>query len=157
MSATGPDPSHGPESDARERAARVGELMWAADAASRELGMRLDDIGPGTARCSLTVEASHANGLGTCHGGILFALADSAFAFACNGHGPRAVAQRCSIDFVSPARVGDALVASARERHAAGRSGIYDVEVRRADGTTVALFRGNSRTVSGHHLEEPVP
>ena len=178
MSAPGPGAADASGSDPDGRAARVGERMWAEDAASRALGMRLEHVGPGTARLALAVEARHANGLGTCHGGILFALADTAFAFACNARGARAVAQRCSIDFVAPARVGDALVASAREVHLAGRSGVYDVEVRRVagaggsegggegegqggdegagegGGALIALFRGNSRTVPGHHLEE---
>ena len=155
--------------DPQGRAERVAELMWAEDAASRELGLSLEGVGPGTARCALTVEPRHANGHGTCHGGILFALADTAFAFACNAANARAVAQRCTIDFVAPARVGDALVAEAREVHVAGRSGVYDVEVRRRagpdgddrdggdDGALIALFRGASRTVSGRHFEEPTP
>ena len=142
-------------------AERVAELMWAGDEASRALGMTLDAVGPGAARCSLTVEARHVNGVGTCHGGILFALADTAFAFACNAGNARTVAQRCTIDFVAPARVGDALVAEAREVATAGRSGVYDVEVRRAgaDGADglVALFRGASRAVSGHHVGGAAP
>ncbi len=147
-------PIDGDAPEALARAARVGELMWAGDAASRELGMTLESVAPGTARLALTVEPRHANAHGTCHGGILFALADSAFAFACNARNVRAVAQRCSIDFVAPARVGDALVASARERHLEGRSGVYDVDVRTADGRLVALFRGGSRTVAGQHYDE---
>ncbi len=122
--------------------------MYAADAASRSVGITYDpaDIGPGRAAVTLTVADSMLNGHGACHGGVLFTLADTAFGFACNSHGPQAVAHLCEIAFVRPVRVGDVLVASAVERVAYGRSGIYDVTVTRR-GEVVAEFRGHSRVV----------
>src|SRR5262245_22364353 len=107
--------------------------MWEADAASRGLGMELDDVGPGTARIRMTVTQAMANGHDICHGGFVFALADSAFAVACNSHGATTLAARCDITFVTPVRTGDVLVADAAERVRYGRSGIYDVSVRRGD------------------------
>jgi acyl-CoA thioesterase len=121
--------------------------MWAEDRASRSLGMVIDAIGPGSARLAMTVTPSMVNGHGICHGGLIFSLADSAFAFACNSHGPAAVAASASIQFLRPARLGDALIAEAREQHLAGRTGITDVAVTRAGGELIALFRGTSRVV----------
>jgi acyl-CoA thioesterase len=89
------------------------------------------------------------NGQGICHGGFIFALADSAFAFACNGYGQRAVAQHCAVTFLRPAQLGDRLTAECVERTRTGRSGIYDVSVKRTDGTPIAEFRGHSRTIDG--------
>ncbi|MEV5413104.1 hydroxyphenylacetyl-CoA thioesterase PaaI [Thermopolyspora sp. NPDC052614] len=122
--------------------------MWAADGASRALGMKLLDIAPGRARVTMTVRPDMVNGHGLCHGGLIATLADSAFALACNSHGPAAVAAGFQIDFLRPARLGDVLVADAEERALRGRSGIYDVTVRRAaDGEVVAEFRGRSRVL----------
>ena len=128
--------------------------MWAADRASKWLGMALDSVGPGTCEMSLTVEAHHCNGHGICHGGYIFTLADSAFAFACNSYNQAAVAQHNSITFCAPGREGDRLVARAAEVTRAGRSGIYDVTVTNQDGVLIAVMRGNSRTVKGSHFEE---
>lgn len=122
--------------------------MEVADVASREAGVRLVEVGAGTARAVLTVEARHLNGHGICHGGYLFLLADTAFAFACNSHGVPAVAAGGDITFLRPARAGAELVADAVERALAGRSGVYDVTVRDEDGV-VAEFRGRSRQVPG--------
>ena len=119
--------------------------MWAGDQASAGLGMTLDHVAPGCARLSMTVQPRMLNGHGTCHGGFIFALADSAFAFACNTGGMASVAAHCSISFLRPARGGDALVASAEERQREGRSGIYDVRVTCGDAV-IAEFRGHSRT-----------
>jgi acyl-CoA thioesterase len=127
-----------------ETAAAVGEAMWRRDRASQALGMALEEIRPGYARLRLTVRADMLNGHGTCHGGLVFALADSAFAFACNSRGVVTVAAGCSIEFLEPAREGDELVAEARERSLEGRTGVYDVDVRRAGGDLVAAFRGRS-------------
>jgi acyl-CoA thioesterase len=106
--------------------------------------MALEEIRPGYARLRMTVRADMLNGHGACHGGLVFALADSAFAFSCNSRGVLTVAAGCSIEFLAPAREGDELVAEARERSLEGRTGVYDVDVRRAGGDLVALFRGRS-------------
>jgi acyl-CoA thioesterase len=127
-----------------ETAAAVGAAMYARDRASQALGMALEEMRPGYARLRMTVRADMLNGHGTCHGGLVFALADSAFAFACNSHDVRTVAAGCSIEFLSPAREGDELVAVAEERFRAERNGVYDAEVRRADGSLVATFRGRA-------------
>ena len=133
-------------------AAAVGEAMYARDAASQALGMTLEEVGPGYARLRMEVRADMLNGHGTCHGGLVFALADSAFAFACNSHGVVTVAAGCSIEFLAPAREGDDLVAEAEELHREGRNGVYDVAVRRADGALVATFRGRSAATRGRVL-----
>ena len=129
--------------------------MWAADAASKWLGMTLVEVGEGSAVLRLTVEDHHCNGLGVCHGGVTFALADSAFAFACNSRNQRTVAQHNQISYLAPAHAGDALTASAREVSRAGRSGLYDVRVTKADQTVVAEFRGACRTIGGTLIDAP--
>src|SRR5690349_6338452 len=123
------------------------EAMWAEDRASIGLGMRLDEVAPGHARLSMTITEAMANGHGICHGGFIFALADSAMAFDANSRGEPAVAQHAAITFLRPAQVGERLVAHAEERAQAGRSGIYDVRVATADGVPVAEYRGHTRTV----------
>ena len=123
--------------------------MWAADAASAALGIELLDWGPGRATLRMTVGATMVNGHDIAHGGLVFALADSAFAVACNSHGPVTVAAGADITFVAPARLGDVLVAEADEQVVFGRSGVTDVRVTTADGdTVVALFRGRSRSLA---------
>jgi acyl-CoA thioesterase len=118
--------------------------------------MKLETVGPGRATMSMVVRKDHLNGHGSCHGGVIFTLADSAFAFACNSHNKVTVAQQCSVAFLAPGRAGDRLTATAIEVTLAGRSAIYDVTVARQDGTvTIAEFRGLSRTISGTHFEEP--
>ena len=139
--------------DAHEVARRSAEAMWAADAASHALGMRVVEVGPGTATLEMPVRADMVNGHGIAHGGLTFSLADSAFAFACNSHNRRAVAFHCEITFLAPARLGDLLVATAVERHREGREGTYDVTVRNASGV-VAAFVGKSKEVRGS-LYEP--
>jgi acyl-CoA thioesterase len=126
-----------------EGAAAVAAAMFERDRASQALGMALEEVRPGYARLSMTVRADMLNGHGTCHGGLVFALADSAFAFACNSRGVRTVAAGCSVEFLAPAHEGDELVAEAQERALQGRTGVYDVDVRRA-GELVATFRGRS-------------
>ena len=126
--------------------------LWRGDQASQALGMVIEHVGPGAARLSMAVVPRMVNGLGTCHGGFMFALADSAFAFACNTHGAVSVASHCSISFLRPAALGEQLVATAAERHRAGRSGIYDVRVTAGD-EVVAEFRGHSRTTGARLLE----
>ena len=122
--------------------------MWAADAASRALGMELVSVTPGASTVSMVVREDMVNGWDLCHGGLIAALADSAFALACNSHGGVVVAAGFDIIFLEPGRLGDELVATARERAVRGRSGLYDVTVVRAsDSTPVAEFRGRSRVV----------
>jgi acyl-CoA thioesterase len=142
-----------PAPDARALAAASGadavngaaRAMWSADRASQALGMRLEAAGGGAARIAFTIGEDMLNGHGTCHGGFIFALADSAFAFACNSHGERAVAQHCAITYLAPAHAGSRLVAEARERARRGRTGIYEVVVRDERGEVVALFEGLAR------------
>ena len=111
--------------------------------------MELLSVGPGRAILTMTVRESMTNGQGICHGGFIFALADSAFAFACNSYGQRTVAQHCAVTFLRPAQLGDRLTAECVERTRTGRNGIYDVAVKRADGELIAEFRGHSRTIDG--------
>jgi acyl-CoA thioesterase len=130
------------------------EIMWAEDSASRGLGMELLAVGPGTAELAMTVRPDMVNGHGICHGGFIFTLADSAFAFACNSYDQRVVAAQCAITFLAPARLGDRLTAKGTERQRFGRNGIYDITVTRADGAPIAEFRGHARTVKGRFLPE---
>jgi acyl-CoA thioesterase len=119
------------------------ETMMASDAASKMLGIELVDYGPGWARTRMTIRDDMVNGHGICHGGMIFSLADTAFACACNSWGPVTVAAQCDVVFVAPARVGDVLTAEARMRSRFGRNGIYDVAVE-LGGTLIAEFRGRS-------------
>ena len=139
---------------AEERAQRSAEAMWALDRASPWLGMSLGAVGPGTAETTLEVTDHHCNGHGICHGGVIFSLADSAFAFACNSRNQLAVAHQNAITFCTPARLGDRLTARAHEVTTSGRSGVYDATVTNQDGTIIAVMRGNSRTIKGQHFEE---
>jgi acyl-CoA thioesterase len=136
--------------DALAPAGKCAAAMWANDRASQGLGMKIVGIGPGRATLTMTVRESMTNGQGICHGGFIFALADSAFALACNAYGQRAVAQHCAVTFLRPAQLGDFLSADCVERARGGRSGIYDVSVKGADGTLIAEFRGHSRTIEGN-------
>jgi len=126
--------------------------MYARDPASQSLGMTLDAIAPGYARMSMPVRADMLNGHASCHGGFIFTLADSAFAFACNSHNHVTVGAGCSIDYLSPGRESDVLTATASEQTLAGKTGIYDVTVTNQDGRTIALFRGKSHRISGEVL-----
>ncbi|HET6521157.1 MAG TPA: hydroxyphenylacetyl-CoA thioesterase PaaI [Geminicoccaceae bacterium] len=135
-----------------ELARACAEAMWRDDRASQGLGMALLAVGPGTARLAMTVTPAMVNGHGICHGGYVFTLADSAFAFACNSYDERTVAQHCAITFLRPAKLGDRLVADAVERQRAGRSGIYDIRVSDGAGQVVAEFRGHSRSIGGRLL-----
>lgn len=138
----------------QERAERSAAAMWAGDAASKWLGMTLDAIGPGTSTMSFVVQDHHLNGHKICHGGYIFTLADSAFAFACNSYNATTVAQENQITFLSPGKPGEKLTAHAVESARTGRSGVYDVTVTGEDGRKVALFRGLSRTVKGQLFDE---
>jgi acyl-CoA thioesterase len=130
--------------------------LWEADRASSGLGMRVDGVGAGWARLSMTITEAMANGHGICHGGFIFCLADSAMAFAANQYGDAVVAQHASISFVRSGRVGEAVVAEAAERMRVGRSGIYDVRVSTANGELVAEFRGHTRTLRGQGGTEKI-
>ena len=126
----------------------VGDGMMAEDAASRALGMKIDSMGPGYARVSMSVRADMLNGFKICHGGFIATLADSAFAFACNSYNELTLAGGIVVDFIAPANEGDVLTAEAREVALAGRTGVYDVTVTNQRGELVAVLRGRS-----HHLK----
>lgn len=136
----------------QEIAERSAAAMWARDDASKWLGASLDAVGPGTATMSMTVERHHTNGHDICHGGFIFTLADSAFAFACNSYNQVVVAQHNTISFIAPGALGDRLTADAKEVSRNGRSGLYDVHVTNQDGKLIALFRGASRAIKGQHF-----
>ena len=137
-------------SDSADNIARKSaEAMWAEDRASQGLGMRLGEVSAGRAVLSMTVTETMVNGHDICHGGFIFTLADSAFAFACNSYNQRTVAQHCAVTFITSGRLGDQLTATASERSRTGRSGIYDVTVTRQDGAVIAEFRGHSREIKG--------
>ena len=123
--------------------------MYQRDPTSQALGMLLAEIRPGYARMTMTVRADMLNGHQSCHGGYIFMLADSAFAFACNSHNHNTVGAGCSIDYLAPGREGDLLTAEASEQALAGKTGVYDVKVSNGEGRTVALFRGKSHRVAG--------
>jgi len=124
------------------------DAMWQDDRASQGLGMQIVEIGPGRATLQMTIQPHMVNGHGIAHGGFIFTLADSAFAFACNSHNDRTVAAQGSISFIRPGKLGDVLVARATEVSRSGRSGIYDVRVSSGD-TVIAEFRGHSRSIGG--------
>jgi len=136
-------------------AERVAQAMFADDRASQAMGMRIVRVGPGTAELTMTVRGDMVNGHATCHGGVIFSLADSAFAFACNGGNERTVASGCSIEFVAPAREGDVLTAIAVERSASGRTGVYDIDVINQRGEKIAFFRGKSYRIKGPVIPDP--
>jgi acyl-CoA thioesterase len=139
--------------DTHERAQALatlaGKTMYERDPASQKLGMTLDEIRPGYARMSMRVREDMLNGHGTCHGGYIFMLADSAFAFACNSHNFNTVGAGCSIDYLSPGREGDLLTAEAVEQALSGKTGVYDIVVTNQEGRKLALFRGKSHRVNG--------
>lgn len=140
--------------DGTERARKSADAMLANDNAAHWFGMSLESVDEGRATLSLTVAAEHANGHGICHGGVIFALADTAFAYACNSRNQNTVAQQNSITYLMPALVGDTLTASAVEFQLRGRSGITDVTVTSKSGEVIAVFRGHSRSINGHLFEE---
>jgi acyl-CoA thioesterase len=129
------------------RAEQQAAAMYAADLASQSLGIRITGVAPGRATAAMQVTENMVNGHGICHGGYVFLLADTAFAFACNTHGPAVVAAGADVSFLAPVRAGDELTAESVERVVRGRSGVYDVTVRSGD-VVVAEFRGRSRALS---------
>lgn len=140
----------------QQLAEACAESMFSRDHASQQLGMKIESIAPGKAVLTMTIDERMIQGLGNCHGGYLFTLADSAFAFSCNTYDRATVAAGCSIEYMRPARLGDCLTATAEERSRGGRTGVYDITITNQDGKTVALFRGKSFEVKGsvRHQEE---
>lgn len=138
----------------QDRAERCARTMFDNDPASRGLGMELVSVAPGRAVLAMVVRDDMVNGHGIAHGGFIFALADSAFAFACNTYNRVTVAQQNQITYVAPGQAGERLEAEAVEVSLSGRSGTYDVTVRGGDGRIVALMRGLSRTIKGQTFEE---
>ncbi len=135
--------------DAQALATAASQAMWARDNCSQGLGMELTEVTPGGAVMRMRVRPDMTNGHKTCHGGFVFMLADSAFAFACNSYNLNTVGSACTIDYLAPAFEGDMLEAVAVERSTTGRTGVYDVTVRKVDGPVIALFRGKSYRVRG--------
>jgi acyl-CoA thioesterase len=138
----------------QSRADRSAMLMYSGDAACQDLGIVVTAVGPGRAILTLDVRDTMLNGHSICHGGYIFTLADSAFAYACNSYNQLTVAQQNQITFVAPAQQGDTLTATALEVSRTGRSGTYDVTVTNAEHQTIALMRGLSRTIKGQHFDE---
>lgn len=134
---------------AQAMARACADAMWAEDSATQGLGMELGAVTPGRATIQMRVTQPMVNGHGMCHGGYIFTLADSAFAFACNTYNTRVVAQHCSITYLNMARLGDVLTATGVEASRQGRSGIYDITVTNQTGAVIAIFRGHSRTIKG--------
>ncbi|NHZ63122.1 hydroxyphenylacetyl-CoA thioesterase PaaI [Massilia genomosp. 1] len=141
--------------DPQALAELAGKTMFERDPASQALGMLLAEIRPGYARMTMPVRRDMLNGHQTCHGGYIFMLADSAFAFACNSHNLNTVGAGCTIDYLSPGREGDLLTAVAIEQALSGKTGVYDITVTNQDGRTLALFRGKSHRVTGNVAELP--
>lgn len=149
---TSDEPADGPAAETLAR--RCAEAMYAADEASRRLGIAVEQVTPGRAVARMTVDERMVNGHGIAHGGYLFLLADTAFAFACNTYGQATLAASAAVTYVAPARLGDELVATATERVRFGRNGVYDVTVRRGDAV-IAEFRGQSRVTSRRLVADP--
>ena len=139
--------------EAQALAERVASAMYARDLASQALGMRVVRVGAGHAELSMRVRGDMLNGHLICHGGFIFLLADSAFAYACNSYNLMTVASGCSIEFVAPAREDEVLIAVAQERSVSGRTGVYDIEVTNQDGAAIAFFRGKSYRIKGHVVD----
>jgi acyl-CoA thioesterase len=146
--------------DPQALANACAEAMYARDHTAKALGIAVTAVGPGTATLAMTVRETMVNGHAICHGGMIFTLADTAFSYACNAYNVVTVAQHCSISFLQPGRLGQRLIATAREVTREGRSGLYDIRVTAedADGTALpgvlAEFRGHSRTLGGPVIEE---
>jgi acyl-CoA thioesterase len=143
--------------EAMNLASTCAQTMFKRDAASQAMGMRLLSVAPGAARVGMSVRADMIQGHGTCHGGYLFALADSAFAFACNSYNEATVAIGCSIDYIAPAHLGDTLTADCTEQSRSGRTGNYEVRIANQQGQLIALFHGKSYKVRGTVLTQENP
>lgn len=140
--------------DTQALADATAQTMFDLDNTARYMGMKIKSIKPGYCLLYMDVQDWMINGHGSCHGGIIFTLADTAFAYACNSHNQRTVAQHCSITFISPGKAGETLTATAVETELSGRNGIYDIHVQNENVETIAHFRGNSRAISGTVLPE---
>jgi acyl-CoA thioesterase len=138
--------------NANQLAQATADAMYRADACSQWLGLQLEEVRPGYARMRMTIRPEFLNGHQICHGGVIFTLADSTFAFACNSYDVSTVASGCSIEFLLPVKSGDALTAEAVEQVLSGRHGIYDIRVKNRAGETVAMFRGKSAQIKGSVL-----
>ncbi len=134
----------------QQLAEATAKAMYEADACTRSLGIDLVEIRPGYARLQMNVRPDFLNGHAICHGGLMFTLADSAFAFACNSYNLSTVAAGCTIEFLRPVQGGDRLTAEAIEQTLSGRAGIYDIRLTNREGETVAMFRGKSAQIRGN-------
>ena len=148
------EPPLSPE-EAQRLAQWCADAMYARDHASQGLGIRIVKVAPGFAAMAMTVRQDMLNGHAICHGGFIFTLSDSAFAYACNSHNLSTVAAGCAIEYLAPAREGDVLTATGREKVLAGRSGVYDIDVTNQHGATIAVFRGKSARIKGHVIAGP--
>lgn len=141
--------------EAKALAQKVAESMFAVDIATKDtMGMTILACEPGRAVLRMTVRELHLNGHQICHGGFIFTLADSTFAFACNSYNKAAVAAGCSIEFLKPAKLGDVLTCEGVEQTLSGRHGIYDMRVTNQHGETIAMFRGKSAQIQGTVIPE---
>lgn len=141
-------------SDGEAIGAYVARRLYEREGVSRAWNLQFDSAGEGWARCSMVVREDMLNGAGTCHGGLIFSLADTAFAWACNSRNVKTFAQHAAISFISPGRLGERMSAHAREDAAEGRTGVYTAIVTGEDGRTIAVFQGLSRTAGGAAVEE---
>ena len=143
-------------SESREEALarRIAEYLHSTEGVAETFGLVMEGAGPGWARCSMVVKENMTNGHKVCHGGVLFSLADNAFAWACNSRNVISFAQSAAISFISPAKIGEKLTATAREEASEGRTGVYTVTITARDGRTIAVFQGLSRTAGGKVVEE---
>ena len=138
----------------QQLAQHAAQVLYESDRASQMLGIAIESIAPGAACVTMRVRSDMVNGHGICHGGLIFTLADSAFAFACNSHGHNTVAAGAAIEFLAPGREGDVLTAAATERWRVRKSGIYEIEVRNQRDEAVALFRGRCHQIAGRLVDE---
>jgi acyl-CoA thioesterase len=141
-------------SDDNALARRIALHLHATEGVAETFGLVMEGAGVGWARCSMVVKESMTNGHKVCHGGVLFSLADNAFAWACNSRNVISFAQSAAISFIVPARIGEKLTALAREEAAEGRTGVYTVTITADDGRTIAVFHGLSRTAGGKVVED---
>lgn len=148
-------PQTTPSTTPQQLAEQVRDAMWTGDHATKMLGMQIVEVGPGRAVIRMTVRQDMLNGHAICHGGLITTLADSTFAFACNSYNELTVASGFSVDLLAPGRLGDVLTATSTEVSKAGRTGVYDIDVRNQRGERIAVFRGRSYTMRGKPVLPP--